>query len=75
MDRLGNLANYKEDYNVSLFHVVCRVTVRIFCSRCNASLVYWPFAQSLLLFVLEQRHISIGKRRTKTYNKESQQVS
>ena len=41
---LGNLANYKEDYNISLFHVVCTVTVRIFCSSCDASLVYWPFA-------------------------------
>ena len=39
------LANYyKEDYNVSLFHVMCTVTVGIFCSRCGASLVYWPFA-------------------------------
>ena len=42
MDWLGNLANYK-DYNVPLFHIVCTVTVRIFCSRCDASLVYWPF--------------------------------
>ena len=42
VDWLGNLANYKEDYNVSLFHVVCTVTVRI--SRCDAPLVYWPFA-------------------------------
>ena len=24
VDWLGTLANYKEDYNVSLFHVVCR---------------------------------------------------
>ena len=37
--------NYKEDYNVSLFHAVCTVTVMIFCSRYDASLVYWPFAQ------------------------------
>ena len=44
MDWLGNFENYKEDYNVSLFDVVCTVTVRIFCSRCDASLVYWPFA-------------------------------
>ena len=44
VDRLGNLANYKKDYNVSLFHVVCTVTVMIFCSRRDASLVYWPFA-------------------------------
>ena len=31
-------------YSVFLFHVVSTVTVRIFCSRCDASLVYWPFA-------------------------------
>ena len=43
VDWLGNLANYKEDDNFSLFHVVCTVTVMIFCSRCDASLVYWPF--------------------------------
>ena len=42
VDWLGNLANYKKDYKVSLFHVVCTVTVRIFCSLCDASLVYWP---------------------------------
>ena len=39
VDWLGNLANHKEDYNVSLFHVVCTVTVMIFCSRCDASSV------------------------------------
>ena len=76
---LGNLANYKEDYNLSLFHVLCKFRVMIFCSRCDASLVYWLLCSftspSLLLFVHGQRHISIGKRRTKTYNKESQQVS
>ena len=32
-------------------------------------------SQSLLLFVHGQRQISIGKRGTKTYNKESHQVS
>ena len=32
---LVNLPNYK-DYNISLFHRVCTVTVRIFCSRCDA---------------------------------------
>ena len=37
VDWLRNLENYKEDYNVSLFYVVCTVTVRIFCSRCDAS--------------------------------------
>ena len=41
---LGNLANYKEDYNAPLFDVVCTVTVMIFCSRCDASLVYWLLA-------------------------------
>ena len=41
VDWLENLASYKEDYNVSsLFHVVCTVTDRIFCSRCDASLMY-----------------------------------
>ena len=45
VDWLGNLANYKEDYNAPLFDVVCTVTVMIFCSRYDASLVYWPFAQ------------------------------
>ena len=30
VDCLGNLANYREDYNVSLFHVVCTVAARIF---------------------------------------------
>ena len=40
---LGNLTNYKEDYNVSLFLVVCTGTIRIFYSRCDALLVYWPF--------------------------------
>ena len=29
MDWLGNLTNYKEDYKVFLFHVVCTVLVRI----------------------------------------------
>ena len=29
-DWLGNLANYKEDYNVSLVRAVCTVTVRFF---------------------------------------------
>ena len=43
VDWLGNLANYKEGYNVSLLYVVCMITVKIFCSRCDASLVYWPF--------------------------------
>ena len=44
VDWVGNLADYKEDYNVFLFDVVCTVTVRIFCSRCDASLVYWLLA-------------------------------
>ena len=44
MDWLGNLANYKEGYNVSLFHVVCTVTLRIFYSRCDGSLDHWLFA-------------------------------
>ena len=44
MDWLGNLANYKEDYNAPLFDFVCTVTVMIFCSRCDASLVYWLLA-------------------------------
>ena len=43
VDWLGNLASYKEDYIVSLFYVVCTVTVRIFCSRCDASLVFCFF--------------------------------
>ena len=30
-------------YNVSMFHVVCTVTVRIVCSRCDASLVIGHF--------------------------------
>ena len=47
VDWLGNLANNKEDYNVSLLHIVCTVTVRIFCSRCDASLVYWLLANKL----------------------------
>ena len=42
VDWLGNLARYKEDYNVSLFYIMCTVTVRIFCSRCDASLVRLP---------------------------------
>ena len=29
VDWLGNLAKYEKDCNVSLFHVVCTVTVRI----------------------------------------------
>ena len=41
VDWLRNFANYKEYYNVSLFHVVCTVTVRIVCPRYDASLVYW----------------------------------
>ena len=44
VDWLGNLANYKEDYTASLFHILCTVTVRIFCSRFDASLGHWPFA-------------------------------
>ena len=44
VDWLGNSENHKKDYNVFLFHVVCTVTVRIFCSWCDASLVYWLFA-------------------------------
>ena len=32
VDWLGNLADYKEDYNVSLFDVACTVTVGFFCS-------------------------------------------
>ena len=44
VDWLENLANYKKNYNVSLFHVVCTVTVRNFCSRCDASLVCRQFA-------------------------------
>ena len=38
---------------------------------------HWPNKANkiLLLFVHGQRHISIGKRRIKTYNKESDQVS
>ena len=28
VDWLRKLANYKEDYNISLFHVVCTVTVK-----------------------------------------------
>ena len=68
VDWFGNLANYKKDYNVSLFHVVCTVTVRIFCFRCDVSLEYWPSSIYIskpfiiLLFVHCQRHISIGKR-------------
>ena len=30
VDWLGNLANYKEDYNVSLFHAVCRAWLESF---------------------------------------------
>ena len=44
VDLLGNLANYKEDYNAPLFDVVCTVTVMIFCSKCDASLIYWLLA-------------------------------
>ena len=44
MDWLGNLANYKEDCNISLFHVACTLTIRIFCSRCDALLACLPFA-------------------------------
>ena len=44
VDWLRNFANYKEDYIAALFHVVCRVTVMIFCSRCDDSLDHWPFA-------------------------------
>ena len=72
VDWLGNLANYKEDYNVSLFHVVFTVTVRIFCSSLLGVCSFT--SQSLLFFVHGQRHISIGKRRIKTYNKESHRV-
>ena len=32
----------------ALFHVVCRVTVIIFCSRCDGSLDQWPFAHLCL---------------------------
>ena len=41
---LWNFANYIADYNAALFHVVCRVMVMIFCSRCDGSLDHWPFA-------------------------------
>ena len=76
-DWLGNLANHKDDYDASLFHVVCTVTVRIYDHLFQvwyfiSLLAVWSFTiQSLLLFVHDQRYISIGKRRTKTYNKES----
>ena len=61
VDWLGNLANYKEDYNVSLFDVVCTVTV--FCSRCDASLVYRPFAYlHLKAFCYFARSTSYFKR-------------
>ena len=39
MDWLGNLVNYKEDYNVSLFYVASTVMVWDFCSWCDASLI------------------------------------
>ena len=34
----------KRDYNAALFHVVCRVTVMIFCCWCDCSLGHLPFA-------------------------------
>ena len=49
-DWLGNLANYKEDYNVSVCFMFCAWSQLGFlnCSRCDASLVYWPFPLLLL---------------------------
>ena len=69
MDWLENLANYKEDYNVSLFHVVCTVTVMIFCSRCDASLVYWQLAHFISKpFVICARSTSYFNRKKENKN-------
>ena len=79
VDWLGNLANYKEDYSVSFFHVAYTVTVRILCSRCAALLVYWLFAHLHLKAFCYLCTVNViyfkRKRRTITYNKENHQVS
>ena len=65
MDWLGNLANYIEDYNVSLFHVVCTVTVRFFCSRCDAALVY--SSGCLLIYISKPFVIFLHSQHYKNY--------
>ena len=61
VDWLGNLANYKEDYIVSLFYVVCTVTVRIFCSRCDASFVFFILKNKTLKAKVATQTKATGK--------------
>ena len=81
VDWLGNSANFKEDYSVSLFHVVCTVKVMIFCSRCDALLVYWPFvhlhtvSKPFLICARSTSYCNREKENKNIYTKESHQVS
>ena len=45
-EKLLELSGYETQKNtkIKMLHLVCGVTVMIFCARCDGPLVYWPFS-------------------------------